>query len=220
PSRAEPPARRAPAAAGPCGPGPTGGHRMGGSGDAGGARKARRARRRRVQGAALSGGAMLAGQLAAAVPAHAVGIVVNSLLDNGDGANTTLREAIAASNLLPGQTDAITFSVTGTINLDPSLGPLRIHDDVTITGPGPTAAAITVQADGTHQVFYVHSPGEDIAVTISGLTVTGGSAGGSSGGGGVYVLDETLTLDDMVITGNHAEEGGGGVHAVTATLTI
>ncbi|MEA2901559.1 MAG: hypothetical protein QOH36_1446 [Actinomycetota bacterium] len=181
---------------------------------------ARKARRRRVQGAALSGGALVAGQLAGAVPAHAVGIVVNSLLDNGDGANTTLREAIEQSNADTGVTDAITFSVTGTINLDPSLGPLRIHDDVTITGPGPTAAAITVQADGTHQVFYVYSLAEDIAVTISGLTVTGGSAGGSSGGGGVYVFDETLTLDDMVITGNHSEEGGGGVDAEEATLTI
>jgi CSLREA domain-containing protein len=37
--------------------------------------------------------------------------IVNSLLDNGDGANTTLREAVLASNQSPGATAGLPSSV-------------------------------------------------------------------------------------------------------------
>ena len=170
--------------------------------------RARKARRRRVQGAALSGGALVAGQLAGAAPAQAATITVNTLSDVTavDGL-TTLREAIAQSNLLPAQTDTINFdaSLTGTIQL---VGQLHISDDVTITGPG--AATITVDAQDDSLVFGVYNFADDIVVTISGLTVTGGA-----GFGGIAVFADTLTLDDMVITANRR-----GVYASTAVLVI
>ncbi|MEA2972283.1 MAG: hypothetical protein QOG82_741, partial [Actinomycetota bacterium] len=181
-------------------------------GDGAGARKARR---RRVQGAALSGGALVAGQLAGAAPAHALPIVVNSLLDDGDGSNTTLREAIAASNFSTGVTDTITFSVAGTIHL--TAGEILISDDVIINGPAPTPGAITVDADAASRIFYVYNNSVAIDVTISGLTLTDGN---STKGGAIAVQYGTLTLDDMVITANHAEQSGGGVSAFNATSVV
>src|SRR4051812_6641941 len=67
--------------------------------------------------------------------------IVNSLLDNGDGANTTLREAIVAANLRPGA-DTITFAAAlfpsgapGTITLA-GAAEIDITDTITIKGPG------------------------------------------------------------------------------------
>ena len=170
---------------------------------------ARKIRRRRVQGAALSGGALVAGQLAGAVPSHAANFIVTNLNDSGAG---SLRQAILNANAA-GTVDTITFQagLTGTIQL---VGELTISDDVTITGPG--AAAITVDAQGNSRVFQVFNPADDIVVTISGLTVTGGS---SSDGGGIGTIGETLTLDDMVVTANTGAEGGG-VFATDAVLVI
>lgn len=173
-----------------------------------------KARRRRAKGAALSGGALLAGQLVAAAPSQAAAIVVDSLLDDGDGANTTLREAVDQSNSTPGDTDVITFAVTGTIVL--TEGQMFIYDDVVITGPGP--AALTVDANDESRIFYLYSSAEDIAVTISGLTLTGGNSE-SGVGGAIRMYNETLTLDDMVVTGNTGAEGGG-IWAEAATLNV
>ena len=154
---------------------------------------------------------MLAGQLASAVPAHAATFTVNSLLDDGDGGNTTLREAIASANSTPGA-DTINFSVTGDIQL--TAGRLGIFDDVTITGPGPEQLTVHGDDDGGN-VFYLYS-NPPIVVTISGLTVTEGNG---DFGGGISVFGSTLTLDDMVITENGADLGGG-VAATSATLVI
>ena len=170
----------------------------------------RKIKRRRVQGAALSGGALIAGQLAGAMPSHAAGFIVTNLNDSGAG---SLRQAILAANAA-GSVDTITFQagLTGTIQL---VGELDISDDVTITGPG--AAAITVDAQGNSVVFDVYNPVDNIVVTISGLTVTGGYGFGN--GGGITTDGENLTLADMVITENLGAEGGG-VFARDAILTI
>ena len=173
---------------------------------------ARRAKRRRVQGAALSGGALVAGQLAGAPPAQAATITVNTLSDvTAADAFTTLREAIAASNLTPATTDVINFAVAGTILL--TQGQLVVTDDVTITGPG--SAALAVDGNEIDRVFYVRGPAEaEIDVVISGLTVTHGDAGDNTGnypdsGGGIAVWEENVTLDHMVVTANTGAEGGG-----------
>jgi CSLREA domain-containing protein len=125
---------------------------------------------------------------------------VNSFMDNGDGANTTLREAIVQANANPGH-DTITFDPTvfntpKTIQL--TEGQLHISDSVQIEGLGPNRLIVKADdPDGVagnfddpssrdgHRIFLIlRSPTAnlyslfdntpEIDVTISGLTLTGG----------------------------------------------
>ncbi len=84
--------------------------------------------------------------------------VVNTTADDfgfSDG-TTSLREAIASANAVPGQTitfDPTVFAAAQTITL--SLGQLELSDTTgteTITGP---TAGVTVSGGGTSRVFQV-----------------------------------------------------------------
>ena len=108
-------------------------------------------------------------------------LVVNTTADDFGFSNgtTSLREAIAGANANPGQTitfDPTVFASAQTITL--SLGQLELSDTSgteTITGP---AAGVTVSGGGNSRVFQVDS---GVTASISGLTITGGSA--NNGGG-------------------------------------
>ena len=145
--------------------------------------------------------------------------VVNTTADDFgfDNGTTSLREAIAGANAIPGQTitfDPTVFASAQTITL--SLGQLELSDTSgteTITGP---TAGVTVNAGGTSRVFQVDS---GVTASISGLTITGGSAGN---GGGLANYGGTTTLTDCTVSGNTAGSGGGGVYTNrggTTTLT-
>ena len=152
--------------------------------------------------------------------------VVNSTADNVavDG-YVTLREAILAanSNTAVGDahagssstTDVIVFSSSlngQTINLAAALGELPISDNVTVIGPG--ANQLTINAGGLSRIFDVAA---GITVTISGLTLEGGST--ASGGGAVYNSGGTVSLNAVTITASSAA-GGGGVSSAGGVLTI
>ena len=134
--------------------------------------------------------------------------VVNTTADEFGFSNgtTSLREAIAGANAVPGQTitfDPTVFASAQTITL--TLGQLELSDTSgteTITGP---AAGVTVNAGGTSRVFQVDT---GVTASISGLTITGGSAGN---GGGLYNDGGDVTLTDCTISGNSASGNGGGV---------
>ena len=81
-----------------------------------------------------------------------------------------------------------------------------------ITGP---AAGVTVSGAKKSGVFQIES---GVTATLSGLTITGGSA---YDGAGVYAATgATISLADCVITGNTATHTGGGLESYgTATLT-
>jgi CSLREA domain-containing protein len=154
----------------------------------------------------------------APVPALAAGIVVNSLADDeADDGECTLREAIAAadtdiaSGAMPGEcpagagADTITFNVSGTITLLGSdvLSSLFIFSSLTIDGGG----AITISGNNTQRargVFFVVAG----TVTLSGLTITAGSA--LPAGGGI-LNDGDLTVTNSTISGNTAPNDGGGI---------
>jgi len=98
-------------------------------------------------------------------------IVVTNTNDSGPG---SLRDALAAAN----DSDTIDATgVSGTILL--ISGELQITHNVTINGPG--AGNLAVNGNATFRVF------ENFAsnVTISGLTMTNGSAPGTVEGGGI-----------------------------------
>jgi CSLREA domain-containing protein len=137
-------------------------------------------------------------------------------VDTGD-AKVTLRDAInAANNDVPAFrggppggvfADVIRFQsgLTGTIKLTEGL--LRLTSSLSITGPGPEV--LTVSGDGKSTVFDVtdFSTTTTRNVTISGLTITGGSAVTGGGIGNV----ENLTIQNCTIDDNDASVEGGGV---------
>jgi hypothetical protein len=83
-----------------------------------------------------------------------------------------------------------------------TLGDLSITDGLTLTGAG--ANVVTVDALGLNRVFEVLS---SAAVTLSGLTITGGSVTGHGGG---ILNSGNLTLLNCAIDGNTATGMDGG----------
>ena len=110
----------------------------------------------------------------------ATGPVVTSMADDGDGTCTdagvndgcTLREAIAFAS----SGAVITFGpgVTGTITL--AQGELSIDKTLTVSGPG--AKSLAVSGNQASRVFNITG---GVAVTLAGLTVTGGADGDGGG---------------------------------------
>ena len=136
--------------------------------------------------------------------------VVTNLNDNGDG---SLRQAIIGSNNTSGPNE-IDFAtgLSGTITL--TSGQLTIaNNDVTIEGPGDSVLSVT--GNNASRVFEV----DQVQVTISGLTITGGNVGSDAGGGGILDNGGTLTIDTSTISGNTAYQGGG-ISVVSGAATI
>ena len=113
--------------------------------------------------------------------------------------NHAVGDAQAGSYL---EQDVIQFAdgLQGTIVVD---GELVISDDLCIEGSGVNL--ITFDAQGQNRVFTVAT---DTAVTLSGITITGGS---DDNGGGIYNLG-TLTVTNCVISDNTVNESGGGIY--------
>ena len=137
----------------------------------------------------------------------------------GSGTSGDLRYCITTANAdgASGIGDTIQFAagVTGTIALQTAL-PTITDPGLTITGPG--AGSLTVsRGTGTFRIFNV-SPGAGNAVTMSGLTVSGGNSGT---GAGIDEASGDLNLTNMVIQNNNSGSIGAGVYnGSTGTLTI
>lgn len=133
---------------------------------------------------------------------------VTSLADAGAG---SLRQAITSANGAAGA-DTIQFQgVAGTITL--TTGELAITDDVSIVGPGN----VTVNGNATGRVFNVNPGAATDRVSISGLTITNGSA---VSGGGILVTSGIFNLTNAIVTGNTATGlFGGGVYSTSTGST-
>src|SRR5882757_8839066 len=140
-----------------------------------------------------------------AVPANI--IIVTNTDDSGPG---SLRDALAAA--VDGDIIDAT-GISGTILL--TSGELQITHAITINGPG--AGSLAVDGNATFRVFDNLTSG----VSISGFSITNGSAPGDSGGG---VFNEggnsaTLRLSDCIVSGNSADFGGG-IFNLNGALTV
>lgn len=186
-------------------------------------------RKRIAAGAGLSLGAAFA----LAAPAHAAADIVvdttadtapDTLPNNGceavGGDECTLREATLKANADPGQ-DTIVFAsgLTGSIDLDDTLGQLSLTEGVQISHAGaPTVLSINGQHTGTNagvRLFDVNATAAGQTVSVQGLTLRQGYG---NYGGAVYVHNPhpaTLDLTNDVVTDNHTIGGGGAVYSYT-----
>jgi len=151
-------------------------------------------------------------------PTHAATtFTVNSLADTPDAAPgngtcadangvCTLRAAIEESNNLFGD-DTINFSLTGTINLSSALPVLS--SNITINGPGSNLMTVRRNTGGNYRILQSSANS-----SISGLTITNGRTPDAvtediaPSGGGIWQTGGSLTLRDVVITGNTTGNGG------------
>lgn len=160
--------------------------------------------------------------------------VVNTTEDGSlvpDG-QLSLREAITAANTNLPSLDAVAGEVgpgtVDTITFDPSLNgmtitlsgaSLTITDHLTISDGN--SSPITVDANGNSRVFEIGAGAGH--VTISDITITGGTA--VSGGGVLISAGESLTLSQVTVTsntanGNAAGDGGGGIYNDGGSLIV
>ncbi len=134
-------------------------------------------------------------------------ILVSSANDAGAG---SLRQAIATANAAPGLDDIIfdnaVFNTAQTINLQTVLP--DITDALTINGTG--ANLLTVRrsdAAANFRIFRIAS-GITSGIAISGMTISNGRAATDNNGGGIY-SSSNLTLTNVHLSGNQADNGGG-----------
>jgi fibronectin-binding autotransporter adhesin len=125
-----------------------------------------------------------------------------------------LRGAVNVADIQQGP-QTITFASTvfntpQTITL--TAGQLVLNDPTLTTITGPGANLLTVSGNDASRVFDV----EGGSATISGLTITGGSA---QSGGGLYNSGGNLSLTNVTISGNSAISGGGLFNHGAASLT-
>jgi hypothetical protein len=148
--------------------------------------------------------------------ANAATITVMNTNDSGPG---SLRQALTEAN----DGDTIDFSIATPATITLTSGDLLVNKSITITGPG--ADQLSVDGNAADRVFYISS---GKTVTISGLTITDGSANGSYPddlGAGIFNDHATLTVSNCILSANSADGAGGGIlndgsFGGSATLTI
>ena len=94
----------------------------------------------------------------------------------------------------------------------PGFGAIDVSNSAGELIEGPGANLLTISGDDAVGVFQV---GNGVTASISGLTVTGGSA---TNGGGID-NDGRLTITDSTIENSYASNNGGGI-ANSGTLTV
>jgi parallel beta-helix repeat protein len=144
-------------------------------------------------------------------------LIVTTNLDEVDDTDglTSLREAIAYANSLPGpQTIIFDPAVFGTKPLMIRLtgGPIVVTDPATITIVGPGAKLLTMSGGGKSRVFDI----EGGSLALSGLTIANGNA---DLGGGLCNEGGRLLLTGVAIRGNRAIVGGGLFNDGRTTLS-
>ncbi len=123
-----------------------------------------------------------------------------TVLNNADSGSGSLRAEIAASR--GGDTIVFSHKLDGqTITL--TSGELIVNKDLNIDGPG--AQRLAVSGGGASRVFDISG---GATVTLSGLTITGGSA--DMGGGILNEAGATLDIIQATLTDNQALGGASG----------
>jgi CSLREA domain-containing protein len=113
------------------------------------------------------------------------------------------------------------FDMPQIIVLNAALAQIDITKALTIAGKGPNL--LTIDGNGavptaTSRIFNINVP-DPATITLSGMTLTGGRTSTGNNGGAILLADETLVLDNTVMTLNIAGTSGGAI-ATTATGAV
>jgi uncharacterized repeat protein (TIGR01451 family) len=95
-------------------------------------------------------------------------------------------------------------------------GDLDITDDLVIDGAG--AEATTIDGGNLDRVFDVAPNGASVTVELNRVAIRNGTASAASGGG-IRINLGNVALNDVSLTGNHADNHGGAVFNA-GTLSI
>jgi hypothetical protein len=103
---------------------------------------------------------------------------------------------------------------------------VTISRNTSIRGEGP--GVTIVDGSGSLGPVFLATGAEatcnpsTIAVTLEGMTITGGSGetGNNRNGGGVAAVRADVTVDNVIVTGNTADMQGGGISVVHASLVV
>jgi CSLREA domain-containing protein len=154
-----------------------------------------------------------------AASAQAATFQVNTSADDASGGTCavtcTLRDAVTSANA-DGSANTITFAsgVSGPITLANGSLPISDAGGLTITGPG--SGALTVSGNGASQIFSVSTANP---VSITGLTLTGGSS--ATDGGAIGVTNSApLSLSGDTISASTTTTGRGGGVSSAGPITI
>lgn len=158
---------------------------------------------------------------------------VNTTSDNppspgecqGTAGDCSLRQAIDAADVAGGANTITLPAGEYALTLEPQGGDGIESGDLNVT-----AGSLTINGAGARKSIVdasaiedrVFKVGEDVELSLSGLTVTGGHTSGS--GGGIYGAEEgsIIALDGVAVTDNETFEDswGGGIYSEDGTLEI
>lgn len=136
--------------------------------------------------------------LACALPAHAAGVV-----GTGTPASCTYTALVAA---LAGG-GAVTFNCGAAPHTIVLTSHLALNQDTSVDGGG----LITLDGNQAFRHFYMNSA---LDLTLSGLTLTRGYVPATQGGSIYAVGPGALTLTDVNLTDNEAQQNGGAIAAL------
>lgn len=141
----------------------------------------------------------------------AIGPVANSTIRQVPTVYPSIQSALTAS--LPYDTVLVGPGTYNENIIWPAINSLRL-----IGSSG--AAVTTITAAGSGRVVTISSSMIDTSTVIMGFTITGGYIGTGSGyGAGMYITSASVTLEDVIISGNRVNVPGGHAHGAGLHLT-
>jgi hypothetical protein len=161
--------------------------------------------------------------LAAAAPAQAGTFTVTTTADpvgaqGCTAAVCTLRTAIGAAAANGTTSDDEIVIPAGQYAVNAPLGALTVPSNATrITFRGAGANSTSIEPPSGIQALVI---GTGAGVTVTGLTLRGGTIGSGQGGNVLVQSGAALTLDRARVTGGTAPQGGGIAAIGAGSLTI
>jgi len=139
--------------------------------------------------------------------APAGALITITVANNADSGAGSVRQAFADASTTDNTDDVLIVIPASVGNISLTSGQLQYFGthNLTVQGSGNTIT----QTDGVDRVMA--DTGAGSALSVSGLTLTGGNGGDEGEGVAVQGAGGSLTLTNVTITNNHTTDDGGGV---------
>lgn len=138
--------------------------------------------------------------------------------------NTTVDTAVGSAGMLDGDTISFAPGLAG-MTTQITLGILTVTDDLAVNGDaGVSGTRIVIDGIGNNneRIFTMDAAikGTIHLITLQNLIVQNARQIRGGGNGGGILSDGDLTLDNVQLAGNSAENDGGGIYHTAGTLTV